>query len=267
LRVTAPISVFAGPSTIVCEGATMTSTCGPRPRTGTSSGPTSPSWRSRSTNARPIGSPIWPPGTDSRSSGSRSTAKASKPTDSHRDRSSTSPRISRPCPPDRPLAVSSAPDVRGLRGAGHSRSSEAVALTSPPTDHIPQITAEKKRNHRQMNLDFSFTDLSGTFSVMDVLLSLLLAFACSLVVAWLYRATDQCVSSSQCYVQPHIILGMLIALIMLIVASNIARAFALVGALSVVIFRNAIKESRVVGLIFLALRIGMAGGTCFYTLA
>lgn len=118
-----------------------------------------------------------------------------------------------------------------------------------------------------MNLDFSLTDLSGTFSVMDVVLSLTLAFVTSLVVAWTYRATHRNISYSQSYVHTLIILGMLIALIMLVVGSNIARAFALVGALSVVRFRNAIKETRDVGFIFLVMGVGMACGTRFYTLA
>ena len=102
-----------------------------------------------------------------------------------------------------------------------------------------------------MELDFGLTDLSGTFSVLDVLLALGLALVCALVVAWTYRATHRNISYSQSYVQTLIILGMLIALIMLVVGSNIARAFALVGALSVVRFRNAIKETRDVGFIFL----------------
>jgi hypothetical protein len=118
-----------------------------------------------------------------------------------------------------------------------------------------------------MELDFGFTDLSGTFSVMDVVLSLALAFVCSLVVAWTYRASHRNISYSQSYVHTLIILGMLIALIMLIVGSNIARAFALVGALSVVRFRNAIKETRDVGFIFLVMGVGMACGTRFYVLA
>ncbi|MEV6822652.1 DUF4956 domain-containing protein [Nocardiopsis dassonvillei] len=118
-----------------------------------------------------------------------------------------------------------------------------------------------------MNLDFGVTDLSGTFSVMDVVLSLTLAFVTSLVVAWTYRATHRNISYSQSYVHTLIILGMLIALIMLVVGSNIARAFALVGALSVVRFRNAIKETRDVGFIFLVMGVGMACGTRFYTLA
>jgi uncharacterized membrane protein YhiD involved in acid resistance len=75
------------------------------------------------------------------------------------------------------------------------------------------------------------------------------------------------VSYSQSYVQTLVILGMLISLIMLVVGSNIARAFALVGALSVVRFRNAIKETRDVGFIFLVMAVGMAVGTRFYLLA
>lgn len=118
-----------------------------------------------------------------------------------------------------------------------------------------------------MNLDFGFTDLSGTFSVMDVALALTLSFLASLVVAWTYRTTHRNISYSQSYVHTLVVLGMLISLIMLIVGSNIARAFALVGALSVVRFRNAIKETRDVGFIFLVMGIGMACGTRFYSLA
>ncbi|MCY9786573.1 DUF4956 domain-containing protein [Nocardiopsis sp. EMB25] len=118
-----------------------------------------------------------------------------------------------------------------------------------------------------MNLDFGITDLSGTFSVTDVVLALSLAFVTSLVVAWTYRSTHRNISYSQSYVHTLVILGMLIALIMLVVGSNIARAFALVGALSVVRFRNAIKETRDVGFIFLVMGVGMACGTRFYTLA
>jgi uncharacterized membrane protein YhiD involved in acid resistance len=87
------------------------------------------------------------------------------------------------------------------------------------------------------------------------------------MIGWVYRLTHRNVSYSQSYVQTLVVLGMIISLIMLVVGSNIARAFALVGALSVVRFRNAIKETRDVGFIFLVMGIGMACGTRFYTLA
>ena len=115
-------------------------------------------------------------------------------------------------------------------------------------------------------MDFSFQDLSGTFSMADIAIALSLSFLLSAGIGWVYRFTHRNVSYSQSYVQTLVILGMLIALIMLVVGSNIARAFALVGALSVVRFRNAIKENRDVGFIFLVMAVGMAVGTRFYTL-
>ncbi len=54
---------------------------------------------------------------------------------------------------------------------------------------------------------------------------------------------------------------------MMVVGSNIARAFSLVGALSIIRFRNAVKETRDVGFIFFTMAIGMAIGTRFYLLA
>jgi uncharacterized membrane protein YhiD involved in acid resistance len=116
-------------------------------------------------------------------------------------------------------------------------------------------------------MEITFQDLSSTFSLGDIAASLALSFVLSAIIGWVYRATHRNVSYSQSYVQTLIILGMLISLIMLVVGSNIARAFALVGALSVVRFRNAIKETRDVGFIFLVMGVGMACGTRFYLLA
>ncbi|MFC7247230.1 DUF4956 domain-containing protein [Catellatospora aurea] len=116
-------------------------------------------------------------------------------------------------------------------------------------------------------MNFELQDLTGTFSVTDIVMAMALAFLLSTIIGWVYRATHRNVSYSQSYVQTLVILGMLVSLIMLVVGSNIARAFALVGALSVVRFRNAIKETRDVGFIFLVMGVGMAVGTRFYSLA
>jgi uncharacterized membrane protein YhiD involved in acid resistance len=116
-------------------------------------------------------------------------------------------------------------------------------------------------------VDFNVQDLTGTFSVGDIAIALTLSFVLSAMIGWVYKLTHRNISYSQSYVQTLVILGMIIALIMLVVGSNIARAFALVGALSVVRFRNAIKETRDVGFIFLVMGIGMACGTRFYLLA
>jgi uncharacterized membrane protein YhiD involved in acid resistance len=112
-----------------------------------------------------------------------------------------------------------------------------------------------------------FGDLTGAFTVLDMFWVLILSFILTSVLGFIYRYTHKGVSYSQSYVQTLVVMGTTIALIMLIVGSNIARAFALVGALSIVRFRNAMKETRDIGFIFMAMAIGMAVGTRFYMLA
>lgn len=112
-----------------------------------------------------------------------------------------------------------------------------------------------------------FEDLTGTFSVTDVVLAMALSFVLCSLIGLVYRTTHQGISYSQSYVQTLVLMGMIISVVMLVVGSNIARAFALVGALSIIRFRNAIKETRDVGFIFFAMAIGMAIGTRFYLLA
>src|SRR3954463_4006655 len=109
--------------------------------------------------------------------------------------------------------------------------------------------------------------LTSSLSFFDVTTALCLSFALSLVIAWVYRSTHQGVSYSQQYVHTLVLMGTVVSLVMLIIGSSVARAFALVGALSIIRFRNAMKETRDVGFIFLVMTIGMAVGTRFYLLA
>ena len=82
-----------------------------------------------------------------------------------------------------------------------------------------------------------------------------------------YRWTHRSIGYSPAYTQTLVLVSMVTALIMIVIGSNIARAFSLVGALSIIRFRNAIKETRDVGFIFFAMAAAMAAGTRFYTLA
>lgn len=114
---------------------------------------------------------------------------------------------------------------------------------------------------------FNFEDLTGTFSVADITLTMVVSFAMCAFIGWVYRATHQGVSYSKSFVQTLVVMGMCVSVVMLVVGSNIARAFSLVGALSIIRFRNAIKETRDVGFVFFAMIVGMAAGTRFFILA
>jgi uncharacterized membrane protein YhiD involved in acid resistance len=114
---------------------------------------------------------------------------------------------------------------------------------------------------------FNVQDLTSEISVMEIVLALALSFVLSASIGWIYRITHRGTSYTQSFVFTLVLNGMVVALVMMIVGSNIARAFSLVGALSIIRFRNAVKETRDVGFIFFTMAIGMAIGTKFYLLA
>ena len=116
----------------------------------------------------------------------------------------------------------------------------------------------------KLDLIGSPTNVFGTIDIFTVLmLSTVLCF----IAALTYRYTHEGISYSPSFVHTIIMFGVLVSTIMLIIGSNIARAFTLVGALSIIRFRNAIKDTRDVGFIFFMMTIGMAVGTRFYSLA
>ena len=90
---------------------------------------------------------------------------------------------------------------------------------------------------------------------------------CSLFIGLVYRTTNTTAGYSQSYVQTLVMTSLVTALIMVVIGSNLARAFSLVGALSIVRFRNAVKETRDVGYIFFSLAVAMASGTRFFGIA
>ena len=108
---------------------------------------------------------------------------------------------------------------------------------------------------------------AGIFDLPELLLALTLSFVLCLMLAYTYRVTHRGLSYSISHVHTLIIMGVTTAIIMLIIGSNIARAFSLVGALSIIRFRNAVKETRDVGFLFMSMAIGMACGTGFYMVA
>ena len=101
--------------------------------------------------------------------------------------------------------------------------------------------------------------LNGTeFSVQSLLLSLLLAFVLGQLLAWLYYFTHTGLSYSRSFVQSLILITVIVAIVMSTIAGSFVVAVGLMGALSIIRFRNIIKDTRDIAFIFCALVIGMA---------
>ncbi len=110
-------------------------------------------------------------------------------------------------------------------------------------------------------------DSTVAFTPLDVLAVFGTSVVLTLFVAWTYRSTHRGVSYSQSFAHTLVILGVAVAFFMLIIGANVARAFTLVGALSIIRFRHAVKETRDIGFVFVSLAVGMACGTRSYLLA
>ena len=110
----------------------------------------------------------------------------------------------------------------------------------------------------------SETDL---FTLPDILLAMTVATALAYVLATIYRTTHRGTSYSQSFLLTMFMMAIATAVVMMIIGSNIARAFSLVGALSIIRFRTPVKDPRDLAYLFTAVIAGMACGTGFYLAA
>lgn len=108
---------------------------------------------------------------------------------------------------------------------------------------------------------FSTSSAVDAIPLTEMVRSTFLTFFLALAIGYVYRITHQGPSYSQSTVHTMVIMAVVVCLIMLIIGTNIARAFSLVGALSIIRFRNAVKDSRDVAFYFLSMGIGMSCGT------
>ena len=92
----------------------------------------------------------------------------------------------------------------------------------------------------------------------DVLLRLVVAALLGGVVALVYRRTRFEPASS--FTTTLVLLAILIAMVTQVVGDNVARAFSLVGALSIVRFRTVVRDTQDTAYVIFAVAIGMAIG-------
>ena len=102
------------------------------------------------------------------------------------------------------------------------------------------------------------------FGVVDLLLAMTVSSLLAFVLTQVYRTTHRGTSYSQSFLVTMFMMSVATAVVMMIIGSNIARAFSLVGALSIIRFRTAVKDARDTGYLFAAMIAGMGCGTQFY---
>ncbi len=103
----------------------------------------------------------------------------------------------------------------------------------------------------------SFLENVNAVSVLDMVLALVLAFGVGLFIFFVYKKTYAGVMYSSGFGVTLVALTMITTLVILAVTSNIVLSLGMVGALSIVRFRTAIKEPLDIAFLFWAIAAGI----------
>ena len=103
----------------------------------------------------------------------------------------------------------------------------------------------------------SFLENVSAISIVDMALALLLAFGLGVFIFLIYKKTYAGVMYSSSFGVTLIALTMITTLVILAVTSNVVLSLGMVGALSIVRFRTAIKEPLDIAFLFWAIAAGI----------
>lgn len=106
-----------------------------------------------------------------------------------------------------------------------------------------------------------------SLSITTVIASLAAALICSLMIYLVYRYFYKGVSYSENFGILLIMLTMVTAFIIICISTNLVLSLGMVGALSIVRFRAAVKEPLDVGFLFFAIAAGLTCGARLYPIA
>ena len=103
----------------------------------------------------------------------------------------------------------------------------------------------------------SFLENINSVSLLDMILSMALAFGLGLFIFLIYKKTFSGVMYSSSFGVTLVALTMITTLVILAVTSNVVLSLGMVGALSIVRFRAAIKEPMDIAFLFWSIAVGI----------
>jgi len=103
----------------------------------------------------------------------------------------------------------------------------------------------------------SFLENVNSVSILDMLVAMVLAFCLGMFIFLIYKKTYQGVMFSTSFGITLVALTMISTLVILAVTSNVVLSLGMVGALSIVRFRTAIKEPLDIAFLFWSIAVGI----------
>lgn len=112
----------------------------------------------------------------------------------------------------------------------------------------------------------ALAEMQVKMPIQTVLLVLLVAFLVSLIIYLAYKNTYTGVLYNPRFNVSLIMITMITTMVMVVIGSNISVSLGMVGALSIIRFRTAVKDPRDTAFIFWCVVSGLACGTQNYTI-
>lgn len=113
----------------------------------------------------------------------------------------------------------------------------------------------------------SFLEKAADFAVLDFVIAMGLSFALGLFIFWVYKKTYNGVMYSAGFGVSLMAMAMITTLVILAITSNVVLSLGMVGALSIVRFRTAVKEPMDIAFLFWAIAVGIVLGAGMIPLA
>jgi uncharacterized membrane protein YhiD involved in acid resistance len=109
--------------------------------------------------------------------------------------------------------------------------------------------------------------INASLNIWLILINIAVAFALSMFIFFIYKITFTGVLYSRSFNITLILVSLVTTAAVIVISSNIVLALGMVGALSIVRFRMAVKDPKDVGFLFWAITNGIICGISAYSLA
>ena len=113
----------------------------------------------------------------------------------------------------------------------------------------------------------TFTEQFAALTPLSVIIALVMGFVVGLIIALVYRRTYRGVLYSPSFASTLVMMTLITTPVVMCIKSNIALSMGMVGALSIVRFRTAVKDPMDTAYMFWALTMGILLGAGLYVIA
>ena len=100
----------------------------------------------------------------------------------------------------------------------------------------------------------------SNITAIEIFSALLFSLLCSLIIAFTYKSTFQGVLYQHSYLVSLILASVITSSVIMVISGNLILSLGMVGALSIVRFRSAIKDPLDIVFMFWAITVGIANG-------